>query len=605
MENITDGPSGTAPEATSAYRFPDFLKGMAALLRPYWQQGLLIFLTVSLQLAFSLAVPLAMKVVFDRAVGENDFGVLFNVFLFLIIGFVVFTVASLGQDSVGARLGITAVNNLRLKLLDHLHQLSPSFYNRIQSGDLISRFATDLTAIENAITRGLPRSLYNLLQMVVSLVLVFLIEWRLALLITIAAPIITRAPRRFGSRATDASFTRQTVEGKISSLVQENINGHKIVTAFGLASTMRSRFQAGLAELAEVGYRAHYLGALVGRLTDVGVQLLFLLILGVGGYLALLGFMTVGDLFAFLALLANVARGSRELVDLVPNLIQAAGSLQRVDEILAEQPQVVDAPAADPLPPFSQAIQFKDVDFSYQADGQRSLKQLNLTIPKGQTSAFVGTSGSGKSTILNLLTRFYDPQTGTVTIDNHNLQQITQSSLHSQIGIVFQDAFLFNASIRDNIGYGQLGASEEAIETAARQAQIHDVILGFPDGYDTLVGEGGSNLSGGQRQRIALARALLRQPAILALDEATSALDLETEAAVNASLRELANNGCTILSVTHRLGATKDMGHIFVLEAGELVEAGSHKSLLQSGGKYAQLLSAQDRWQTMMDANLA
>jgi len=273
-------------------------------------------------------------------------------------------------------------------------------------------------------------------------------------------------------------------------------------------------------------------------------------------------------------------------------LLQASVGMQRVDELLNEEPKIVDAPNARTLERFSRNIRFENVDFSYTGE-QMNLRDVTLEIPKGQSIAFVGPSGSGKSTILNLVLRFYDPTSGVVTMDGQDLRQVTQRSLRGQIGTVFQETFLYNASVRENITLGKLDATDEEVEAAAKAAEIHDFVMTLPQGYDTPVGERGGQLSGGQRQRIAIARALLYDPAILVLDEPTSALDPQTEATINATLREQ-GRGRSVVTVTHRLSSVANADRIFVLERGRVVEWGTHEELLHTRGLYYRLWSQQN-----------
>ena len=327
---------------------------------------------------------------------------------------------------------------------------------------------------------------------------------------------------------------------------------------------------------------------LVGTASSSGVVLVQLVALGVGALLALEGSLTVGTLVAFISLLASVNKDAYNLTKKVaPSLIGATGGLQRIEDLLGQRPQVVDVPGAHPLPRLAREIRFADVTFSYNG-GQSQLDHVSLTIPAGETVAIVGPSGAGKSTILSLITRLYDVTAGAVTIDGHDLRQVTQDSLRAQIGVVLQETFLFNTTVRENIRLGKLDATDAEIEAAARAAEIHDLIVSLPQGYDTPTGELGGLLSGGQRQRIAIARAILREPTILILDEATSALDPATEAAIIATLERLARKR-TVLVVTHRLAAVQHADRIFVVDSGCVVEEGRHHELLDRRGLYHEL----------------
>jgi len=315
------------------------------------------------------------------------------------------------------------------------------------------------------------------------------------------------------------------------------------------------------------------------------------------------GSLSIGSLVSFQSLFMTLSWSLSYVTQYVPNLVQAASGMQRIEELLGEQPQVVDAPEATLLPQFAKAIRFEDVAFSYTG-GQRHLRGVSFTIQAGESVAFVGPSGSGKSTILNLLTRFYDPVAGQVAIDGYSLRQVTQASWRAQSGIVFQESFLFNTTIRENIRVGKPEATDAEVEAAARAAEMHDLIKSMSQGYDTVVGERGNRLSGGQRQRIAIARAMLRNPAILILDEATAALDVATEAAINLTLAQLAR-GRTVIAVTHRLASVGQSDRIFVLNHGQLVEQGRHQVLLARGGVYAQFWHKQSGFAISEDGTSA
>ena len=605
MSNVSPKPEDSKKDAQTdeAYRFFDFARAILTLIRPYWIRYLVVIVAFLLQIAFYLAFPLGLQLIFDRAIGENDLRILVIVLVGLSIGFVISSVASLGQDYIVALTGAKVIRDLRLKMFDHLQRLSTSFYQRVPAGDLMSRFSNDLNSIQDGVVSGLPLGFYNVLLAVSSIALLFLIEWRLALATLVASPIAIIGPELFGSRASKWSSRRKQEEARVSNVVQENIGGQEIIKAFGLEKPRRILFQEHLVALARSGIKLNFFSALVGRTSNLSVFLLIIIIIGVGAVLVIRGFLTIGGLLAFVGLLLNVDEASRGLADVVPNLLQGVGGMGRVEELLIENPQVADSPQASPLPPFAKEIRFEDVSFSYTGD-EPHLKGVNLTIGKGQSVAFVGSSGCGKSTILNLLMRFYDPDEGRVAFDDVDLRQVTQDSLRSQISIVFQDTFLFNTSIGENIRQGRAGANDEEVEAAARAAEIHDLIMNLPQGYNTNVDERGGNLSGGQRQRLALARAILRDPQILILDEATSSLDPGTEAAINHTLKKLAV-GRTVISVTHRLAPIVDMDRIYVMEEGRLVEGGTHEELMEMWGVYYQMWQKQSGFAISEDGHQA
>jgi len=577
--------------ASVEYGLLGFARRMLALLKPHWGYAALIFLTCLLQLAFALVFPLGMQVIFDKAMGNKDLQLLAKVLAALGAGFLVTSLAGVGQDYLAARVSANVLNDLRRRMFEHLQKLSTSFYHRTETGDVMSRFSSDLVWVESAAARGVPLSIYFALLIFCSVLLLFFIEWRLALVTLIATPLAIVGPEFFSSRATKASTERQEKEADIASTVQESVSGHKVIRAFALEDFLRSRFRKHADEVAHGSLRVNFLSALAGRAGGLSVTLLILVIIGLGAYLAIRGYVTGGAMVAFVALLLNIGDGTNGLGQVVPDMVKAFGGMRRVDDFLAEQPDVTDVEDAAELPRLSEGIRLEDVTFSY-TDDEPNLKEVTLAFQKGEAVAFVGASGSGKSTILNLITRSYDPGKGRIIFDDTALEQVAENSLRSQIGVVFQDTYLFNTTVRENIRQGRLDATDAEVEEAARAAELHDIVMSLPQGYDTSVGEGGRLLSGGQRQRVALARAMIRKPEILVLDEATSALDPGTEAAINSTIRKLAKT-CTVVSVTHRLASVVHMDRVFVMDQGRLAEQGSHQELLAKGGKYRELWDKQ------------
>lgn len=377
----------------------------------------------------------------------------------------------------------------------------------------------------------------------------------------------------------------------MTNLVQENLQAQKVIKAFSLRESAIAQFGQQSRRILDCGVKFGFLCYATERAPNVGMALFNVLVLGIGGYLALQGDLTVGSLVSFKALFVNVSASVLTLSAFAPTLLQSSGGLQRIRELLETPGRVNERPDASDLPPLRDALRMEQVTFRY-AEQERGIEQVTLEIRKGERVALVGPSGCGKSTCLSLLIRFFDPDRGRVTFDGRDLRDARLDSLSAQIGVVFQDNFLFNTSLRENVRMGRPGATDQEVEAACRQAELHDLISALPQGYDTLAGDGGNRLSGGQRQRVALARALIRQPSILVLDEATSALDPATEAAVNTTLERLARQQTTI-SVTHRLHPLVGYDRIFVFDEGRCVEAGSHRELLARAGLYARLWSKQ------------
>src|SRR3989454_2164873 len=564
------------------------LRRALALWRPYRGQGVLIVLAMLLQQGFNTFLALSLKLIIDTALAAGDSVLLVWILAGLAGGFIIALLANLSADYLTARVASNILNDLRLRMFSHLQRLSMDFFARAQTGNIVAHFSSDLADIDKGLTSRLADALLALIGLIVNVPLLFLLEWRLALVSMVALPLMMVGTRIFTPRASRANYELKQAQGQLASTVHEHVPAQPVIKVFGLQEATLIRFQQQLAGLARRTVRANFLTLLVGTTSSVGVLLMQLVALGVGALLALNGHLTVGALVAFTSLLSSVNKDAYNLTKkVVPSLITATGGLQRIEDLLSQRPQVVDAAEAQPLPRLAREIRFADVTFSYTGD-QRHLDRISFTIPAGETVAFVGPSGAGKSTIVSLITRFYDVSAGAVTIDGHDLRQVTQESLRAQIGVVFQDTFLFNTTIRENIRMGKLDATDAEIEAAARAAEIHDFILSLPQGYDTPTGELGGLLSGGQRQRIAIARAVLRDPAILILDEATSALDPATEAAIIATLERLARHR-TGLAATHRLAPIRDANRIFVVDAGCVVEQGQQQALLDRRGLYHDL----------------
>ena len=564
------------------------LRRALTLWRPYRVQGSLILLAMLLQQGFNTVLALSLKLIIDTALANRDGGLLLWILTGLAGGFVVALLANVAADYLTARVGANMLNDLRRTMFSHLQRLSMNFFAHAQTGNIVAHFSSDLADIEKGLTSRLSDALLALIGLLVNVPLLFWLDWRLALVSTAALPLTVVGTRLFTPRASKATYQLKQAQGQLASTVQEHVLAQPVIKVFGLQRATLARFQHQLADLARRTVRANFLTQLVGTASSSGVVLVQLVALGVGALLALEGSLTVGTLVAFISLLASVNKDAYNLTKKVaPSLIGATGGLQRIEDLLGQRPQVVDVPGAHPLPRLAREIRFADVTFSYNG-GQSQLDHVSLTIPAGETVAIVGPSGAGKSTILSLITRLYDVTAGAVTIDGHDLRQVTQDSLRAQIGVVLQETFLFNTTVRENIRLGKLDATDAEIEAAARAAEIHDLIVSLPQGYDTPTGELGGLLSGGQRQRIAIARAILREPTILILDEATSALDPATEAAIIATLERLARKR-TVLVVTHRLAAVQHADRIFVVDSGCVVEEGRHHELLDRRGLYHEL----------------
>jgi len=568
-----------------------FLRLLSRYLRPYRAASVWLLVLLLVDVAFTAAWPLGFKLIIDDVLPDRDERLLAIILGTLLGGVLLASAASLARDYTYAYLSAHVLHDVRLKLFVQLQRLSLDFYARVGVGNLLANFSSDLAAVETAITSAVATLLLNGLIIVLGAAMLVALEWRLALLTVVGLIACVLSPRGVTRRAAAASFEAKEKQAGVADTVQENVTAQPVVKAFGLQQRSIEIFRQQSLLVAEVTRRFGFLSYVAERLPNVAIMISEIVIIGAGILLVFYGYRPLGTIVAFHAVFLNITASVGGLASVMPIVLQSLGGLQRIENVLNEAPNVVDADNAVALPELSRAIDFRDVTFGY-APGRANLDHATIEVRKGQFVALVGSSGSGKSTILNLLLRFYDPGSGAITFDDRDLRGATQESLRGQMGIVFQENVLFNISIRENLRLGNPQATDADIEAAARAAEIHEFVINLPEGYDTIAGERGARFSGGQRQRLALARALVRNPRILLLDEATSALDPATESAINDTLLRVAR-GRTVISVTHRLSTIVHADRIFLLENGRVRETGRHDELLEQNGMYAQLWSKQ------------
>ena len=568
-----------------------------ALLGRLWAycraRRLVLFATLSacaLETAFYWVVPLSFRSLIDNVLGARDSRQFTAVLAVLVAGAIVASIASLQRGRFYAHLQSQIVSDIRFQLFHKIQTLPTSFFTTAGTGQVLARFSHDLGAVDTMLTMALTWGLLPGLDSIVGTLVLFVLDWRLALVASLVWPWCALVPPRIAPRAAAASYRRKEKEADVLQSVEQAIAGHGVVTAYNLQEHATRDFIVRDAELFGTSVRVAFYKTMMEQAATSGMLLLQVTTLALGAWLAFRGSTTVGTLAAFQALYLSVSNSLLYFMEFSRSLLPARAGMQRIDEFLAEPAASADRAGATVAPPFERTIEFRDVHFAY-ADRQSALEGLDLTIARGAFVGIVGRSGSGKTTLLTLLLRLQDPVAGSILVDDVDVRARRQRSWRAQIGVVFQENFLFNSSVRENIRLGWPKATDAEVEAAAIAAEVHPFIIALPRGYDTEVGERGGRLSGGERQRVALARALVRDPRILVLDEATSALDVETEAAIARTLSGLAP-ARTVISVTHRLTSVVSADWIFVLHGGRLVEQGTHLQLVARDGVYAQM------WQT-------
>ncbi len=533
-----------------------------------------------------------VKPAMDEIFIERDLLMLKLIPLALLGAYLVKGAARYLQAYLMAAVGEKVVTRLRRDLYSHTQGLPLAFFAGTHSADLMARILTDVARLSRVSSTLLVMGVRQVATIAALLAVMFAREWLLTVCALVAFPLIAVVVRVIGRRLYRINKRAQEQVAHLAVRLHETFAGMKIVKAFGRERHEQERFDDLNQRLLRLGLRNIRADEISEPLMEVAGAVGIVLALMYGGWRVIEGHMTPGTFFSFTAAVIMLYGPTRRLSRALNTVQQTRASVERVFEILDTPPTVSDRPGARPLDGFRDAIVFDRVSFRYPGADTATLTDIALTIRKGEVVAFVGMSGAGKSTLMDLLPRFHDVTAGRITVDGHDLRDVTQASLRAQIGVVTQETFLFSDSIYANIAYGRPDATREEVVRAARQAHAHDFITACPEGYDTLVGERGVRLSGGQRQRIAIARAFLKNPPILILDEATSDLDAESEFMVQQALADLMR-GRTVLVIAHRLATVRNADRIVVIHQGRVAEVGRHEELLARDGVYRRLYGLQ------------
>jgi ABC-type multidrug transport system fused ATPase/permease subunit len=563
------------------------LARLARLAYPYRRRAVFSVVAMIAVTLSGLAVPYLLKVAIDGGIGAKDMTVL----TWVIVAFVGVSLVNLGasylQTYLTSWVGEHVIYDLRRQLFAHLQKLSLDFFSRQKTGWIVSRLTNDIDALDQLVTDGVTTLVTNSLTFVGAIAFLFILDWRLALATLTIMPLLIGGTLVFRSRSARAYAQVRNKIGDVSAHLQESISGIRVLKAFRREQSDYDKLDVANAAYRDANMRTVVQSGLYFPFVEFLSAAAVVIVLWYGGTLIGGNTLEIGVLVAFIGYLNSFFDPLQQLSQLYNTFQASMAAVQKIYTVLDTEPDMLDAPDAVDLPDVHGEVELRGVTFGY--DPQKPvLHDVDLTIPAGRTVALVGATGAGKSTVIKLLARFYDPTEGAVLIDGHDLRQVTASSLREQLAVVPQEAFLFSGSVMDNIRFARPSADEDEVKRVARIVGVHDFVESLPEGYDTEVQEGGSALSTGQRQLISFARALLADPRILILDEATSSVDAESERRIERAM-EVLFSGRTSVIVAHRLSTVRYADEILVIDGGRVVERGTHDQLVVEGGRYAGL----------------
>jgi ATP-binding cassette, subfamily B, bacterial MsbA len=589
-----------------AIPLPDrkFFRGMftsyrrlLVFVKPYWKLLLVAGVLLVFSSLIGLAMPWVVQRLVDTAFNQADLTTLNRALVGLLVLAIAQAGMGFGQTYLIGRVGERVVANLRKTLYEHLHMMPLRFFAATRIGELTSRLSNDVMTIQEAVTSTVLNLVSQTVTLIGGIVIIMAMSWQLTLVMLAIVPLAVLCIILLGRIIRKLSKRVQDNLAEINATAEEALAGVRVVKSFAREPYEVARYGDRVEELYQTSMERVKVRAIIGPIVGFLAFATIAVVLWAGGRLVIAGQLTSGQLVAFLLYTLIIAAPIGTFTALYAQFQQAIGASDRVFELLSTPSEMQDDADAQPLPPIAGLVRFDNVKFDYQdhSEARTVLSEINLTAKPGEVVALVGPSGAGKTTLVNLIARFYDPTEGSITIDGYDIRHIQMRSLREQIGIVPQETALFGGTVRDNIGYGKLDAAQEEIETAAKAANAHDFITAMTNGYDSLVGERGVKLSGGQRQRIAIARAILKNPRILILDEATSSLDTESEQAVQEALDRLMRDRTTFV-IAHRLSTIINADLIAVLEDGRIIEQGTHAELLaRDSGHYRRMYGLQFR----------